>query len=38
MERHKLIASDIFGIVLFPSLTYVISLKADVAFVKYENT
>lgn len=38
MERDKLIALDIFDIVLFLSLTCVISLKADVTFVEYENT
>jgi hypothetical protein len=38
IERDRLIASNIFDLVLFPSLICVISLEADVAFVDYENT
>ena len=38
IERDRLIASNIFDPVLFPSLICVISLEADVAFVDYENT
>ena len=38
LERDRLIALGIYGLVLFPSLTEVISLKAATAFVEYENT
>jgi hypothetical protein len=38
IERDRLIASNIFDPVLFPSLICVISLEVDVAFVDYENT
>jgi hypothetical protein len=37
LEKDKLIALGIYGLVLFPSLTRVISLKAAIAFVEYEN-
>jgi len=38
LERDRLIALGIYGLVLFPSLTGVISLEAAAAFVEYENT
>jgi len=38
LERDRLIALGIYGLVLFPSLIGVISLEAAVAFVEYENT
>eukprot|EP00258_Populus_trichocarpa_P033489 XP_024449508.1 uncharacterized protein LOC112326280 [Populus trichocarpa] len=38
LERDRLIALGIYGPVLFPSLTGVISLEAAAAFVEYENT
>ena len=36
LERDKLIALEIYGLVLFPSLTGVISLEATTAFGEYE--
>ena len=38
LERDRLIALGIYGLVLFPSLKGVISLEAAAAFVEYENT
>jgi len=38
LERDRLIALGIYGLVLFPSLIGVISLEAAAAFVEYENT
>jgi hypothetical protein len=38
LEKDKLIVLGIYGLVLFPSLTGVISLEATIAFVEYENT
>jgi hypothetical protein len=37
-EKERLIALGIFGLVLFPSQTGVVSLKAAAAYVEYENT
>jgi hypothetical protein len=37
IEKDKLIALGIFGLVLFPSLTSVISLEVVVVFVEYTN-
>jgi hypothetical protein len=37
-KKNKLIALCIFGFVLFPSLTSVISLEIIAMFVKYKNT
>jgi len=37
-EKERLIALGIFGLVLFPSQTGVVSLEAVVAYVEYENT
>jgi hypothetical protein len=38
MERDKLIALGIFGLMLFQNLTSVISLEAVIVFKQYENT
>ena len=38
LERDRLIALGIYGLVLFPSLIGVISPEAAAAFVEYENT
>jgi hypothetical protein len=38
LERERLIALGIFGLVLFPSQTGVVSLEAVAAYVEYENT
>ena len=38
LERDRLIALGIYGLVLFPSLKGVISLEAAAAFMEYENT
>ena len=38
LEKERLIALGIFGLVLFPSQTGVVSLEATVAYVEYENT
>jgi repressor of nif and glnA expression len=37
-EKERLIALGIFGLVLFPSQTGVVSLEAATAYVEYENT
>jgi hypothetical protein len=37
-EKERLIALGIFGLVLFPRKTGVISLDAAAAYIKYENT
>ena len=37
-EKERLIALGIFGLVLFPSRTSIISLEAAAAYVEYENT
>jgi hypothetical protein len=37
-EKERLIALGMFGLVLFPSQTGVISLEAAAAYVEYENT
>ena len=37
-EKERLIALGIFGLVLFPSRTGIISLEAAAAYVEYENT
>jgi hypothetical protein len=37
-EKERLIALGIFGLVLFPSQTGVVSLEATAAYVEYENT
>jgi hypothetical protein len=37
-EKERLIALGIFGLVLFPSQTGVVSLEAAAAYVEYENT
>jgi hypothetical protein len=37
-KKKRLIALGIFGIVLFPSQTGVVSLEAAAAYVEYENT
>jgi hypothetical protein len=38
LEKERLIALGIFGLVLFPSQTGVVSLEAAAAYVEYENT
>ena len=38
LEKGRLIALGIFGFVLFPSQTGVVSLEAAAAYVEYENT
>jgi len=38
LEKDRLIALGIFGLVLFPSQTGVVSLEAAAAYVEYENT
>ena len=38
LEKERLIPLGIFGLVLFPSQTGVVSLKAVAAYVEYENT
>jgi len=37
-EKERLIALGIFGLVLFPSQTRVVSLDAATAYIEYENT
>jgi hypothetical protein len=37
-EKDRILALGIFGLVLFPNLTRIISLEATIAFVAYENT
>jgi len=37
-EQERLIALGIFGLVLFPSQTGLVSLEAAAAYVEYENT
>jgi hypothetical protein len=37
-KRERLIALGMFGLVLFPSQTGVMSLDAAAAYVEYENT
>ena len=37
-EKERLIALDIFGLVLFPSRTSIISLEVVATYVEYENT
>jgi hypothetical protein len=37
-EKERLIALGMFGLMLFPSQTGVISLEAAAAYVEYENT
>jgi len=37
-EKERLIALGIFGLVLFPSRTGIVSLEAAAAYVEYENT
>jgi repressor of nif and glnA expression len=38
LEKERLIALGIFGLVLFPSQTGLVSLEAAAAYVEYENT
>jgi hypothetical protein len=38
LEKERLIALGIFGLVLFPSQTGVVSLEAATAYIEYENT
>ena len=38
LEKERLIALGIFGLVLFPSQTGVVSLEAVFAYVEYKNT
>uniref|UniRef100_A0A6N2NM30 DUF7745 domain-containing protein n=1 Tax=Salix viminalis TaxID=40686 RepID=A0A6N2NM30_SALVM len=38
LEKERLIALGIFGLVLFPSRTGIVSLEAAAAYVEYENT
>ena len=38
LEKERLIALGIFGLVLFPSQTGLVSLEAVAAYVEYENT
>jgi len=38
LEKERLIALGIFGLVLFPSQTGLVSLEAGAAYVEYENT
>jgi len=38
LEKERLIAFGIFGLVLFPSQTGLVSLEATAAYVEYENT
>jgi hypothetical protein len=38
MEKHKILALGIFGLVLYPSTTGIISLEAANLFVEYEKT
>jgi hypothetical protein len=37
-KKGKIVALGIFGLVLFPNLTKIISLKATITFVVYKNT
>jgi len=37
-KKGRILALGIFGLVLFPNLTRVISLEAVAAFIAYENT
>ena len=38
LEKERLIALSIFGLVLFPWQTGVVNLEAAAAYVEYENT
>ena len=38
LEKERLIALGIFGLVLFPGQTGVVSLEAAAAYIEYENT
>ena len=38
LEKERLIALSIFGLVLFPRQTGVVNLEAAAAYVEYENT
>jgi hypothetical protein len=38
LEKERLIALGIFGLVLFPSQTGLMSLEATATYVEYENT
>jgi hypothetical protein len=37
-KKGRILALEIFGLVLFPNLTEIISLKATITFIAYKNT
>ena len=37
-EKGRILALEIFGIVLFPNFTWIVSLEVAITFVAYENT